>query len=125
MINDKRAILIEKIKHSVVEMIHYADELPRTKFSSYLSEKLGYNYNYLAAIFIEVQGITIQQYIILHKTERAKELILYDELTLNEIAEKLHYSSVAHFSAQFKKVTGVPPSFFKQIREKRKNLEDL
>ena len=126
LLDDKKAILIEKIKNVVTEMIHYTDELPKVNFSEYLSKKLNYDYTYLSNIFSEVRGITIQQYIILHKIERAKELILYDELNLSEIAYKLHYSSVAHLSNQFKKVTGLSPSFFKSLKKERnQNLENL
>lgn len=126
LLDDKKAILIEKIKNVVTEMIHYTDELPKVNFSEYLSEKLNYDYTYLSNIFSEVRGITIQQYIILHKIERAKELILYDELNLSEIAHKLHYSSVAHLSNQFKKVTGLSPSFFKSLKKERnQNLENI
>ena len=107
-------------------MIHYSDELPKVNYSEYISEKLGYDYTYLANTFSEVKGITIQQFIINHKIEKVKELLLYDELNLTEISYKLHYSSVAHLSNQFKKVTGLSPSFYKQLRQKRKNnLENL
>ncbi len=103
LLDDKRAILIEKIKNVIVEMIHHSDELPKVNFSEFLSERLNYDYTYLSNIFSEVKGITIQQYIIIHKIERVKELLLYDELNLTEISYKLHYSSVAHLSNQFKK----------------------
>jgi len=126
LLDDKKSILIEKIKSVIIEMVHYADDLPKQNFSDYISEKLGYDYTYLANTFSEVKGITIQHYIINHRIEKAKELILYDELNLTEIAYKLDYSSVAHLSNQFKKVTGVCPSFYKQIGQKRKqNLEDI
>ncbi len=126
LLEDKRAILIEKIKNVIIEMIHYADELPLINYSDYLSEKLGHDYTYLANIFSEVKGTTIQQFIIVHKIEKAKELLLYDELNLTEIAYKLHYSSVAHLSNQFKKITGLTPSYFKKLRRKRdENLEDM
>ena len=126
LLDNKKNILVEKIKSVIVEMIHYSDELLKVNDSDYISEKLGYDYTYLSNIFSEVKGITIQQYIIMHKIERVKELLLYDELTLTEIAWKLHYSSVAHLSNQFKKVTGLTPTYFKEIKEKRmKNLEDL
>ncbi|MDZ7694277.1 MAG: AraC family transcriptional regulator [Balneolaceae bacterium] len=125
-LDDKRNILVEKIKSVIVEMIHYEDEVPKVNDSDYISEKLGYDYTYLSNIFSEVKGVTIQQYIIMHKIERAKELLLYDELTLTEIAYKLHYSSVAHLSNQFKKITGLTPTYFKELKRKReKNLEDL
>jgi AraC-like DNA-binding protein len=126
LLDDKKSILIEKIKNVIIEMIHYADELPAHNYSTYISNKLDYDYTYLANIFSEVQGITIQQYIILHKIEKVKELLLYDELNLTEIAYKLHYSSVAHLSNQFKKVTGLTPSFFKGMKQKRtRNLENM
>ncbi len=126
LMDDKKAILIEKIKNLIVEMVHYSDELPLINNSDYLAEKLGYNYTYLADLFAEVTGTTINQYIILHKIERVKELLLYDELNLTEISYKLNYSSVSHLSNQFKKVTGLTPTFFKQLkRKRRKALEDL
>jgi AraC-like DNA-binding protein len=107
-------------------MVHYSEEVPKVNFSDYISETLDFDYTYLASLFSEVQGDTIQNFIIKHKIERAKELILYDELNLTEIAYILHYSSVAHLSAQFKKVTGHTPSYYKAIGEKRKvNLENL
>lgn len=119
LMEDKKSMLIEKIKNIIVEMIHYTDEPPVLNFSNYLSEKLNYDYNYLSNLFSEVKGITIEHFIIAHKIERAKELLIYDELTLTEIAEKLHYSNVAHLSTQFKKVTGLTPSFFKKMKYKR------
>ncbi len=126
LMDDKKAMLIEKIKNVVVEMVHYADELPKTNFSDYLSEKLNYDYTYLANLFSEVTGITVEHYIINHKIERVKELLLYDELNLTEISYKLNYSSVAHLSNQFKKVTGLTPTFFKKLKNKRRNtLEDV
>ncbi len=126
LLDDKRNILVERIKNVITEMIHYSDEVPQVNNSDYISEKLGYDYAYLSNTFSEVKGMTIQQYIILHKIERVKELLLYDELTLTEIAYKLNYSSVSHLSNQFKKVTGLTPTFFKELKEKReKNLESL
>ena len=126
LLDDKRSILIEKIKNLIIEMIHYSDELPKVNYSDYISEKLNYDYTYLSNIFSEVKGITIQQFIIMHKVEKIKELLLYDELNLTQISYKLHYSSVAHLSNQFKKVTGLSPSFYKQLKEKRNtNLENL
>jgi AraC-type DNA-binding domain-containing proteins len=119
LLEDKKSMLIEKIKNIVVEMIHYSDEPPVLNFSNYLSEKLNYDYNYLSNLFSEVKGTTIEHFIIAHKIERAKELLIYNELTLTEIAEKLHYSNVAHLSNQFKKVTGLTPTFFKKMRHKR------
>jgi AraC-like DNA-binding protein len=126
LMDDKKAVLIEKIKDIIIEMVHYEDELPKVNFSDYLTQKLSYNYTYLANLFSETEGITIEHYIIIHKIERVKELIIYDELNLTEIAWKLHYSSVAHLSHQFKKVTGLTPSFFKSLKDKkRNNLENL
>lgn len=126
LLDDKRIIIIERIKAVIVELIHYSDEVPKVNFSDYLSEKLGYDYTYLSNIFSDVKGITIQQYIIMHKTERVKELLLYDELSLKEISFQMQYSSVAHLSSQFKKVTGLTPSYYKKLKKKRlKNLEDL
>lgn len=126
LLDNKRSILVEKIKNVIIELIHYSDELPKVNYSDYISEKLNYDYTYLANTFSEVKGVTIQHFIILHKIERVKELILYDELSLSEIAYKLHYSSSAHLSNQFKKVTGLTPTFFKQLKRKRnQNLENL
>ena len=126
LMDDKKAVLIEKIKDVIIEMVHYEDEIPRVNFSEYLTQKLDYNYTYLANLFSETEGTTIEHFIIIHKIERVKELIIYDELNLTEIAWKLHYSSVAHLSNQFKKVTGLTPSFFKSLKnKKRDNLENL
>jgi len=126
LLDDKKNILIEKIKNVIVEMIHHSDELPKVNYSDYISEKLGLDYTYLSNIFSEVKGTTIQNFIINHKIEKVKELLLYDELSLTEISYILHYSSVGHLSNQFKKVTGLSPSFYKQLREKRKrNLENM
>ena len=126
LLDDKKSILIERIKNLIVEMVHYSDELPNLNYSEYISNKLQYDYTYLSNIFSEVKGTTIQQFIILNKIERVKELLLYDELNLTEIAYKLHYSSVAHLSNQFKKVTGLSPSFFKKLKKKRiGNLENM
>ncbi|MEK6782702.1 MAG: AraC family transcriptional regulator [Bacteroidota bacterium] len=120
LMDDKRAVLIEKINNVITEMIHYSDEVPKMNYSDYISKKLDYDYTYLSNLFSEVKGITIQQFIIIHKIERAKELLLYDELNLTEISYKLHYSSVAHLSNQFKKVTGLTPSHFKQMKDKKR-----
>lgn len=126
LMEDKKAVLIEKIKKLIINMIHYSEELPKTNFSDYLAEKLGYDYTYLAKLFSEVQGMTIEKFIISNKIERVKELIIYDELNLTEIAWKMHYSSVAHLSNQFKKTTGLSPSHFKNLKiRKRKALEDI
>jgi AraC-like DNA-binding protein len=126
LMDDKKAMLIEKIKNIVVEMVHYSDSLPKVNFSDFISEKLKQDYHHLSEVFSKTTGMTIEHFIILHKIERVKELIIYDELTLTEIAWKLHYSSVAHLSYQFKKVTGLTTSFFKTLKNKnRKHLEDL
>ena len=126
LMEDKKAILIEKIKNIIVEMIHYSDELPKVKFSDYLSEKLNHDYTYLSNLFSEVKSTTIEHFIISHKIERVKEMLVYNEFTLSEIAWKLHYSSVAHLSNQFKKITGLTPSHFKKMKHKRlKSLENL
>ncbi|MCW3168173.1 helix-turn-helix domain-containing protein [Chryseobacterium sp. 09-1422] len=126
LLDDKKSILIEKIKNTITEMIHNADEQPKENFSEYLSEKLEYDYTYLSNVFSEVNGYTIQNFIILNKIEKVKELLLYNELNMTEIAYKLNYSSVGHLSYQFKKITGLAPSFYKQLKHKRqKNLEDL
>lgn len=126
LLEDKKSILIEQIKGVIVEMIHYSDETPKVNYSDYISEKLNYDYTYLSNVFSEVKGITIQQFIIINKIERVKELLLYDELNLTEISYKLNYSSVAHLSNQFKKITGLSPSFYKQLKQKRdSNLENV
>ena len=107
-------------------MVHYTDEIPKVNYSDYISEKINHDYTYLSNIFSEVKGITIQQFIINHKIERVKELLLYGELNLTEISYILNYSSVAHSSNQFKKVTGLSPTFFKQLKQKRNsNLENV
>ena len=126
LMDDKKAMLIEKIKNVIIEMVHYEEELPKVNFSDYLTEKLNYNYTYLANLFSETESTTIEHFIIIHKIEKVKELILYDELNLTQIADKLHYSSVAHLSHQFKKVTGLTPSFFRSLKDKKRSpLEDM
>ena len=117
LLEDARVVLIEKIKNIIIEMILNSDETIKIKFSNFLSEKLHHNYTYLANLFSEVQGISIQQFMILHKIERVKELMFYDELNLKEIAYRLNYSSVAHLSNQFKKVTGLSPGHFKKLKQ--------
>ena len=126
LMDDKRAVLIEKIKNAIIEMVHHSDEIIKTNFSEFLSKKLDHNYTYLSNLFSEVQGTTIEHFIIAHKIERVKELIIYDELNLTEISYKMNYSSVAHLSNQFKKVTGFSPSHYKQLKEKRrKPIEEI
>jgi len=121
LMDDKRAVLIEKIKNAVIEMVHHTDEISKINFSDFLSKKLNHDYTYLSNLFTEVQGATIGQFIISHKIERIKELIMYDELNITEIAWKMNYSSVAHLSNQFKKATGLTPSHFKQLKDKRRS----
>ena len=126
LMDDKRAMLIEKIKNVIIEMVHHTDELIKVNFSNFLAEKLNHDYTYLSNLFSEVQGTTIEQFIISHKIERIKELIIYGELNITEIAWKMNYSSVAHLSNQFKKVTGLSPSHFKQLKDKRRSpLEEI
>jgi AraC-like DNA-binding protein len=122
LLDEKRSELIEKIQKVIIDMIHYTEELPKVNYSDYISEKLGLDYKYLSSMFSDVKGITIQQFIIAHKIERAKEMLLYGEYNLTEISERLHYSSVAHLSGQFKKVTGLSASYYKQIKSRRKKL---
>lgn len=126
LMNDRKAILIEKIKNVIIDMVHYADGLPKINNSDYICKKLEYDYTYLANLFSETTGTTIEHYIITHKIELVKELLLYDELNLTQIAYKLNYSSVAHLSNQFKKITSLTPTFFKQLKNKKRiPLEDL
>jgi AraC-like DNA-binding protein len=124
LMDDKKSVLIQKIKNVIIELVHYSEEPLAINFSEFLSQKLNYDYTYLANLFSEVQGTTIEQFLIAHKIERVKELLVYDELNLTEIAYKMHYSSVAHLSAQFKKVTGLTPSHFKQLKNKRRSMLD-
>jgi AraC-like DNA-binding protein len=126
LMDDKKAILIEKIKNIIIDRVHYSEENIKINFSDYLSEKLDHNYTYLANLFSEVQGTTIEHFIISHKIERIKELIIYGEFNITEIAWKMNYSSVAHLSTQFKKATGLSPSHFKQLKDKRRNpIEEI
>ena len=126
LMDDKRAVLIEKIKNVIIQMVHHSDEVIKVNFSNFLSEKLNHDYTYLSNLFSEVQGTTIEQFLISHKIERIKELIIYGELNITEIAWKMNYSSVAHLSNQFKKMTGLSPSHFKQLKDKRRSpLEEI
>ncbi len=126
LMDDKKSVLIQKIKNVVVELVHYSDEPLRVNFSEYLSDKLQHDYTYLSNLFSEVQGTTIEKFIIAHKIERVKELLVYNELNLSEIAYQMHYSSVAYLSTQFKKVTGLTPSHFKQLKLKKQSMvEDI
>ncbi|MCW3807446.1 helix-turn-helix domain-containing protein [Plebeiibacterium marinum] len=126
LMDDKKSILVEKIKVAIIELVHYTDDQIKVNLSDYLSEKLNHNYTYLANLFSEVKGITIEKFFLTHKIEKVKELIVYDELTLSEIAYKMHYSSAAHLSNQFKKITGLTPSHFKDLKNKRRDtLENV
>jgi len=126
MIDDRKGRIIEKIKNVVVNIIHHSDDQPREKYSELISAQLHYDYSYLSKLFSEVEGVTIEHYIIHQKIEKIKEYIVYDELTLNEISYRMGYSSVAHLSNQFKKVTGMTPSYFKTLRNKnRKPLDEV
>jgi AraC-like DNA-binding protein len=126
LMDDKKAVLIERIKTAIIELVHFSEEQPKVNFSDFLSEKLHHDYTYMSNLFSEIQGTTIEQFMISHKIERVKELIIYNEVTLTEIAWIMHYSSVAHLSNQFKKVTGLTPSHFKQLKVKRRSpIEDL
>jgi AraC-like DNA-binding protein len=120
LMDDRKAILVEKTKIAIIELVHYAEGLPKVTHSEYISKKVGYDYTYLANLFSEVKGITIQQFIINHKIEKIKELLLYGELSIKEISYQLDYSSVAHLSNQFKKTTGLCPSFYKQMQDNRR-----
>jgi AraC-like DNA-binding protein len=121
LLNDNNSILVERIKAIIIELVHFTDEQIKINLSDYLSEKLNYNYTYLSNLFSEVKGTTIEKFYLSNKIERVKELLVYDELNLSEIAWKLHYSSVAHLSNQFKKMTGLTPSHFKNLKNKRRN----
>jgi AraC-like DNA-binding protein len=126
LMDDKKSILVEKIKSAIIELVHYTEDQIKVNLSDYLSEKLNYDYTYLANLFSEVKGITIEKFYLAHKIEKVKELIVYDELNLTEISYKMHYSSVAHLSNQFKKYTGLTPSHFKDLKNKRRDtLEDV
>ena len=126
LIDDKKSRLIEKIKNTIVKLIYYSDDELKTNFSEHISSLLHHDYSYLSNLFTEVEGITIEKYFISQKIEKVKELLMYDELSLSEIAFKLNYSSVSYLSKQFKKVTGLTPSHFKQLKEKkRKPIDEL
>ena len=126
LMDDKKAVLIEKIKNVIIDIVHYSSELPSINFSDYISEKLNLDYTYLSNIFSEVQGTTIQQFLIVHKIERVKELLMYNEMNLTEISYHMQYSSVAHLSNQFKKITGLSASEFQKLKHKtRKPIEEI
>lgn len=126
LIDDKKSRMIEKIKTAIVEIVHYSDKQLKTNLSDHIIKQLHHDYNYLSNLFSDVEGTTIEQYFIAQKIERVKELLVYDELSLSEIAVKVNYSSVSHLSKQFKKVTGFTPSHFRQLKEKkRSSLDEL
>lgn len=126
LMDNKKSVLVEKIKSVIIELVHYSEDQIKINLSDYLAEKLNHDYTYLANLFSEVKGITIEKFYLTHKIERVKELIVYDELNISEIAYKMHYSSVAHLSNQFKKYTGLTPSHFKMLKIKRREtLEDV
>jgi len=120
VMDDKKSILVEKIKAIIIDQVHYNEQMIKVNLSDFISEKLNHNYSYLSNLFSEVKGTTIEKFYLAHKIEKVKELLVYDELTLTEIAWKLHYSSVAHLSGQFKKMTGLTPSHFKTLKHKRR-----
>ncbi len=122
LMDDKKSILVERIKAVIIEMVHYTDDQIKINLSYYLREKLNLDYTYIANLFSEVKGTTIEKFYLAHKIEKVKELLVYDDLNLTEIAWKLHYSSVAHLSNQFKKMTGLTPSHFKSLKHKRRSV---
>ena len=119
VLDNKKSILVERIKNLIIEMIHYSDKTPKVNFSWFIVEKLGYNYSYLSHVFVEINGTSINKFIIKHKIEKIKELLLYDELSINEISCKLNYSNVAHLSNQFKKITGLTPTYYRKLKHSR------
>jgi YesN/AraC family two-component response regulator len=121
LLDDKKNIMVERIKTIIIELVHFNDEQIKTNLSDYLAEKLNHNYTYLSNLFTEVKGTTIEKFYLSNKIERVKELLVYDEFNLTEIAWKLHYSSVAHLSNQFKKMTGLTPSHFKNLKNKNRS----
>jgi AraC-like DNA-binding protein len=125
LIEDKKSMLVEKVKVIITEMVHYSNEVPKMNYSEFISSRAGYDYTYLSNVFSEVKGITIEHYIIAHKIEKVKELLLYDELNITEISYKMDYCSVSHLSTQFKKVTGLTPTFFKKINKNRMTLDAI
>jgi AraC-like DNA-binding protein len=120
LMDDKKSILVEKIKAIIIELVHYSENQIKINLSDFICEKLNHNYSYLSNLFSEVKGTTIEKYYLAHKIEKVKELLVYDELSLTQIAFKMHYSSVAHLSNQFKKMTGLTPTHFKNLKHKRR-----
>jgi AraC-like DNA-binding protein len=122
LLDDKKSILVEKIQNHIIELVHYMPDQIKFNLSEYLKEKLGYDSTYLSRLFAEVKGTTIENFYIVQRIERAKELLIYEDMSLSEIAYKLHYSSTSHFSNQFKKTTGLTPAYFRQIRKEKIEL---
>jgi AraC-like DNA-binding protein len=123
---DKKSVIVEKIKSIIIELVHYSEDEIRVNLSDYLSDKLKHNYSHLSSLFSELKGTTIEQFYLSQKIEKVKELLSYDELNLSEIAYKMHYSNVAHLSNQFKRMTGLTPTQFKNLKNKgRKGLSDM
>ena len=126
LMDNKKNILVEKIKTAIIELVHYTDDQIKVNLSEHLADKLNHDYTYLANLFSEVKGVTIEQFYLTHKIERVKELIVYDQLNLTEIAYTMHYSSIAHLSNQFKRYTGLTPTQFKQLAHRRRDsLENV
>ena len=125
LIENRKNILVEKIKTTIIELVHYSDEQMKVNLSDFLSQKLNYDYTYLSNLFSEVQGISIEKFFITHKVERVKELLIYNEYNIKEISFMTRYSSVAHLSNQFKKVTGIAPSQFKHLQHKNRHALEL
>ena len=125
LIDDTKSRIIEKIKNTIIQLIHHSSKDSKENYSSYIESQLHKDYSYLSSLFSEVEGTTIEKYIILQKIEKVKELLVYDELTLSEIAYKMGYSNVSYLSSQFKKVTGLTPSHFKQVKENKRKPLDL
>jgi AraC-like DNA-binding protein len=124
LMDNNKSVLVEKIKNAIIELVHYSEEQIRANLSDYLSEYLQYDYTYLSNLFSDVKGTTIEKFYLAHKIERVKELIVYDQLSLTEIAYRMQYSSVAHLSNQFKKITGLTPTHFKELKNKRRKALD-
>lgn len=126
LINDRKSRMIEQIKNEIVYLVHHSDETLNTNLSTWLADKLHYDYTYLSNLFSEVEGTTIEKYYIAQRIEKVKELLVYDELSLSQIADALGYSSTAYLSSQFKKITGLTPTFYKSVKEiKRKKIDEL
>jgi YesN/AraC family two-component response regulator len=124
LIDDAKSRTIEKIKNAIIKLIHHSNDEVKTNYSTYIETQLNKDYSYLSKLFSDIEGVTIEKYIILQKIEKVKELLVYDELTLSEIADKMGYSNVAYLSNQFKKITGLTPSHFKQVKENKRNPLD-